>query len=113
MITQDMLDRFTGTENYWQYMGGLKLTDGVKFLAYEGKCGWLLDIIASYQPKVWNEPFQVWNLKVSQDNKAVVTMTDGNSDKAIITQKIDYTDFAMPSVKLYVIDKVALLPSEY
>ena len=49
-ITEQDLGNFTGTTQYFKYLGGLKLTDGVKFLADKG-CYWLLDIIASYQPK--------------------------------------------------------------
>lgn len=62
MLTETDLDHFTGTECYYRYLCGLRLTDGVKYLADEGGAYWLLDIIASYQPdaKIRRERFQVW-----------------------------------------------------
>ena len=62
MLTETDLDQFTGTSQYYQYMAGLKLTDGVKYIADEAGAYWLLDIIASYQTdaKIRREPFQVW-----------------------------------------------------
>ncbi|MCH7559291.1 MAG: hypothetical protein IIB56_17810 [Planctomycetes bacterium] len=62
MLTETDLDQFTGTSQYYTYMAGLKLTDGVKYMADEAGAYWLLDIIASYQTdaKIRREPFQVW-----------------------------------------------------
>ncbi len=49
MLTETDLNQFTGTECYYAYLVGLKLTDGVKFMADKAGAYWLLDIIASYQ----------------------------------------------------------------
>jgi len=35
MLTETDLDRFYGTTQYFRYLCGLKLTDGVKYLADE------------------------------------------------------------------------------
>lgn len=62
------------------------------------------------------EPFQVWTLRVA-DQRATLTMTDGNSPKAIITQDIEYTDFPLAEITLWMIQNsnkwVLLLPGEY
>jgi hypothetical protein len=115
MITQADLSQFTGTEHYYKYLAGLKLTDGVKYLAEKGACYWLLDIIASYQgSKALNGvDFQLWELKKTGENKARVSCKADNDLPGLITQDIEYTDFALDSVKLYCIDQVILLPSEY
>lgn len=116
MLTEQSLSQFTGTEKYHKYICGLKLTDGVNYLATEGKCFWLLDVIASYQPKHHAVPFQVWELEVTEKEEkrsAVVTMRKDTDAKILVQQKIPYTDFPLKSVKLYVIDGVILLPSEY
>lgn len=81
------------------------MTDGVKYLADNaGEHGayWLLDIIASYQPRLRKDPFQVWVLKVNRNKKpmAVVTCEDGNG-KRLVRQKIEYTDFQLDEIKLY------------
>lgn len=43
--------------------------------------------------------------------EGVLTMTDGNSDKPIVTQRMD-TDFPLGSVKFYLENGVLMLPSE-
>lgn len=116
MLTEQSLEQFTGTEKYYNYLCGLKLTDGVHYLATEGKCFWLLDIIASYQPKHHQVPFQLWELEVTEDKgkrSAIVYMREDSDKKPLVRQVIPYTDFPLENVKIYVIDKVVLLPSEY
>uniref|UniRef100_A0A6M3IW27 DUF6876 domain-containing protein n=1 Tax=viral metagenome TaxID=1070528 RepID=A0A6M3IW27_9ZZZZ len=113
MITATDLQQFTGTEHYYKYIGGLKLTDGVKYLAETAQCYWLLDIIASYAAGLHKkEEFLVCNLYKNADNSALFTINDGN-DNILIKQEIPYTDFPMDTVKLYCISFVVLLPSEY
>ena len=108
------LGQFTGTENYYKFFN-LNITDGVKYLAEKGKCWWLLDVIFSYQPKVGKMPFQLWELKKSKvdDRKAIVTCREDSDKDPVVAQRIPYTDFPLESIKLYLIDKVVLLPSEY
>jgi len=112
------LGQFTGTEHYYNFMN-LKLTDGVKYLAEKGKCWWLLDVILSYQGKLKNVPFQLWEVvrKTPEiegfDFKATVTCREDAGLKPLVTQLIPYTDFPLDEVKLYLIDGVILLPSEY
>jgi len=112
------LDQFTGTEHYYKYTFGTKLTDGVKYLATTAGCYWLLDIIVSYQPQLKNQGFQVWKLSRNADNSYptegawVVTCEDGNGN-ALIKQYIEYSDFPMNTAEVWFIDGVMLLPSEY
>jgi hypothetical protein len=76
---------------------------------------WLFDLIISYQiyPKMQAEEFQVWQLGRVLNCRARVTATDGN-DKALVEQDLDFTDFPLPEgIKLYLIQGVILLPSEY
>lgn len=121
MLTQTELNQFCGTEHYYRYTGGLKLTDGVKYLAEVAGAYWLLDIIASYQTeqKIRNEHFQVWELKLSPDNattgkhEAVATMKTDSDQPELVRQEIEYTDFPLDSVTVWLIDGVMLLPSEY
>ncbi len=121
---QQELNQFTGTEAYHHLsiFSCLLTTDGVAYLAKEGKCYWLVDAIASYQPELrktnsdaWQ--FQVWKLGVSEDKTAVLTCTDGD-ENVVITQEIPYTDFPLKSIKLFACpinesQVVLMLPSEY
>jgi hypothetical protein len=115
MLTSADLDQFTGTENHYKHWTGRILyTDGVKYLADTAEAHWLLDAIASYQylPRVKKEPFQLWVLKI-KDESAVLTMQSDSDKKPIVTQKIEFTDFPLAEIKLYVCNGVILLPSEY
>ena len=106
------LRNFTGTEQYYGYLG-FRFTDGIKYLTEKANCFWLLDIIGSYQHKLKEIPFQVWTLKVNEDKTAVVEMKEDTNQPLMVKQKIEYTDFPMQEVKLYYIEGVLLLPSEY
>ena len=104
-----------GSDKYYKFSpfdGYPVITDGVHSLAKATGCYWLLDIIGSYQSNKRLDPkFQVWKLEVNDDDRAVVR--GYNDTDLIITQKISYTDFPLKEIKLYLIDGVILLPSEY
>ena len=111
------LAHFTGTESYHRFsiISRLVLTDGVKYLCDKAGAYWLMDIIASYQQKCQKDEmlreFQIWTLTVEDRSGKVICERDTND--IAIKQDIPYTDFPMPSVKLYCINGVILLPSEY
>jgi len=107
------LRNFYGTESYTKYMGGILLTDGVKWLADNAKCYWLLDILWSIKnmPKVKREEFLTIDLKV-KDQKAVFTAGDGN-DNIVYKQTIGYTDFPLDEIRLFFCNNVLMLTSEY
>jgi len=78
------------------------------------------DAIASYvhDPRTSAQPFQAWRLVVDPaTRRATLTMTDGNTDPAIITQELDYTDFPLAEIAIWLIAEgtrwIMLLPSEY
>ena len=76
------LAQFTETENYYKHFAGVKYTDGVKFMAEKLNCFWFLDVIASYQPKLRDAPFQIWKIQTNGDQTGVVTMRE-DSDQPI------------------------------
>lgn len=114
MLKKEDLNQFTGTEHYYNYLG-IKLTDGVKYLAEAGGAFWLINIVASYQTgKIKKIPFQVWTLKVDLEKKTgVVTMKEDTGMPDLVTQNLEYTDFPLNEVSLWLIDGVLILPSEY
>ena len=111
-LTASDLEQFTGTEQYYKHWMGLHYTDGVKYMAEVAGAYWLLDIIASYRRR---EPLQIWTLKVNRESEpmAVVTMREDAGEPVKVRQEIPYTDFPLDEIKLYLIDGVILLPSEY
>jgi hypothetical protein len=114
-LTHDELTQFTGTDNYYSHslLRNLTYTDGVKYLAERAQAYWLIDLVASWQleKKVRAEAFQVWTLTVT-NSKAIAVCDDGNGN-VVASQEIEFTDFPLDSVKLYLTGGVILLPSEY
>lgn len=116
-ITNLDLSQFTGTEQYYRHYLGLNYTDGIRYLAEEAGAFWLIDAIASYQTKGFlKDPdllhFQLWELQV-KDNTATLTCKKDSNKESVVSQFIEFTDFPLESIKLYVVDKVLMLPSEY
>ena len=108
------LQMFTGSENLYRHWTGLlHYTDGIKFLAEKANAYWLIDLIASWQIKVKDIPFQVWDLKKVNNTSAVITMREDKDEPAVVVQKLPYTDFPLKYIKLYVVNGVLMLPSEY
>ena len=109
------LKQFTGSDNFYRnpLFKGYVQTEGVTHLAEQAEAYWLIDYILSYQldPTLVVEPFQVWKMIV-QNNSAVVTVEDGNKNE-IANLTIDYTDFPLEEITLWLVDKTLLLPSEY
>jgi hypothetical protein len=120
----DDLAQFTGTEGYHRYwVGGLLLTDGVRYLADQAGCYWLLDAIGCYQSQLAKHPdqrlheMQFWKLEVKADKSAVLTCVADSGEPAAISQQIVATDFPLPEIQIWVAvegeRRTALLPSEY
>ncbi|MEY9638748.1 hypothetical protein ABIF66_007002 [Bradyrhizobium japonicum] len=110
------LKQFTGSEQVFRHslMRSMTYTEGVQFLAETGGAYWLIDKVATLQlePKVQAEDFQSWKLKVAQDRTAVLTCDDGNGN-IVHSERLDWTDFPLDEVELWVEGNVILLPSEH
>ena len=119
---------FNGTEAYHRWSILFRkhvLTDGAKFLAeHGGNSGayWLMDLVASYHSKAMKDPslqqIQFWTLKTDLEKHTAVAICERDTDDVAFKQKIEYTDFQLAEVKLYVQPSgngewVILLPSEY
>jgi hypothetical protein len=112
---ESTLAHFTGTESYYQHWTGrLVYTDGVRFLANAARAHWLIDVIASWQARAHKDPalrdFQLWEVTVIERRATVVCSRDAGDEG--FRQEIPFTDFPLPSIKLYVEWGVLLLPSE-
>jgi hypothetical protein len=119
---RDQLAQFTGSASFTRHhlLRRMVMTEGVRWLVDNAQSHWLTDAIASYQhePGVTKEHFQVWRLRVDgATHTATLSMTDGNSDLAIVRQEIAYTDFPLAEITLWLIAQgahlVLMLPSEY
>lgn len=130
MLNQQDMKQFTGTIDYTRYspiFPALVLTDGALYVAHNGGVSgafWLMDAIGSYQSTLlkkhaeWAPYMQFWKLEV-KDKSAVLTCREDSGMDPVITQEIEYTDFDLPEITLWVAPLgdgkhfVIMLPSEY
>jgi hypothetical protein len=114
------LSQFHGTSQYHKHLfpgkSPLVLTDGCKYIRDSCNAYWLFDAILSYQcdKALKGINFQIWELKrVKVDLSWLLTCKEDINKKTIIRQSIEFSDFPIDYIRIWVIDKVALLPSEY
>jgi hypothetical protein len=114
------LKEFHGTEAYHKHLfpgkSPILLTDGCNFIREECKAWWLFDAILSYQCEkiLRNVKFQIWILRrLKKDLFWELTCREDSGKKPLITQTLEFSDFPIDEVRIWVIDKVCLLPSEY
>lgn len=111
------LKQFTGTENYYKhYSEKITYTDGIKYMAEKFGAYWLIDLIAFRQPTIPNikdKSFQVWTLKKTAEGYRVYA-ENGNGNY-LTGQNLPFTDFPKEEMpfKMYVIDNILMLPTEY
>ncbi len=110
------LNNFYGTEKWYRHPLFRKFTytDGVQYVAEHGGAVWLVTDIFAYQgeEKIKDQPFQVWILKVSEDQTGVLIAEDGNKKK-IFRHELHFTDFPLDEITLWFTDNVLMLPTEY
>jgi len=114
MGLEDELLGFTGSTIVYRHWSKFFVyTEGTKYLAEQAGAYWLIDAIASYQPQFQSVSFQVWDLLVQDNKQAVLTMQEDEGEPVLVRQPIQYTDFALNTVRLFVVNKVLMLPGEY
>lgn len=115
------LEQHIGSDTRYRHIFGTVFTPGAKDLAERCGAYWLLDKIGACQgmPKLRTQRFQVWRLDVRPPvpsaglaHWATLTVEDGN-DRKLHSERIDYTDFPLPSIAVWVVDGTIMLPSEY
>jgi len=108
------LSHFNGSENiYNHYLNKLKFTDGIKYLAEQLNCFWLIDLVASYQHELLNNSFQLWSIRLKSDKGAIIECREDTNLPPLVTQVLEYTDFPLNNFEFYVVGGTMLLKSEY
>ena|ERR1035437_7198095 len=138
-LNQTDLAQFYGTENFTSLKGMAPLpmpfyaTDGVRHVMEHGGghgAFWLITAILSYQLDIFRKKdlrlrdMQFWKLTVRQSGErreATLTCVADSGEKPAVTQNIEYTDFDLPEIDIWVeagsIDgeheaMIVMLPSE-
>ena len=115
---REALSCFTHTEivrPHWS--GKFFYSDGVRFLAEYADAYWLLDVIASHLDwGLFCQPLQVWTLTVFRQVHPAAGKLECRLDegKPVIRRHlIDYVDFPLDSMKLWLYKGMLMLRSEY
>lgn len=114
------LAQFIGTENYHHYPFVGNITDGVKYLAENARCYWLLDYIGSQRinPKIARylkkESFLCIKIELQKNNSARIIIDDGNNN-VLHKEDIAFTDFPLDKITLFYDNNnhVLMLNTEY
>jgi uncharacterized protein DUF6876 len=115
-ILRAELRQFTGsTKFYRHFTNAIIYTEGVQFLAEHACLYWLIDLIASLQPRALSDralrEFQLWEVWVT-DGKALVVCSRDCDDVAF-RLRLKSVDSALDYVRLYVERETLLLPTEH
>jgi hypothetical protein len=115
-----IISQFHGTSEYHKHLfpgkSPILITDGCKYVRDVCNAYWLFDAILSYQcDKILRGiNFQIWELKhLKVDLSWQLTCKEDTNKKPLIKQSIEFSDFPIDYIKIWVIDQVAILPSEY
>lgn len=115
MQIESGLEQFTGTENRYAHplFKSFTYTDGVRYMAQECNAYWLIDAILSHQGNVrlGRGGFQVWIL--TKDGTHWILYCEDGDNNRIIQQRIEFSDFPLQKMTIWLTDNVLLLPSEY
>lgn len=114
---QSILAVFTGTFKYHIHQLGklsINLTDGCDYVRNEAEAYWLFDAILSHQLTsiVNKQKFQVWRLKKQKDDTWSLVCKDGNMN-ILAKHRIEYSNFLIDEITIWLVNGVAMLPTEY
>ena len=112
---QEGLNQFTGAVVWYQPLlyPHFLYSKGVRYLATNADCFWLLDFIFSNRalPVIAEEVFQKWTIEL-EDDQARITMRDGN-EQALETFTLSNVFFPLKKQTLWCIQGRLILPTEY
>jgi hypothetical protein len=115
------LQHFCGTKMFFKIpLIGTRFTDGLKYLANEAGCFWLITDASVIAKSLSNRShFITIDFKRLSEKEqfekqceAIINYSDGN-DKIFETHRYNVTDFPLDELRLFFADNTLMLPSEY
>lgn len=114
---ENQLRNFTGTDLYYRIARRVLLTQGAKYLADQGACYWLFDLIISHIIQINFDCEDFVSIQLCRTGRGAVVKFDDGDGNFLSDQNIEYTDFPLNEVTLYACRTnqlwVILLPNEY
>jgi len=112
-----LLAQCYGSAEFYRHWSGLIYTEGIQTMAEACRAYWLIDLIASHQGPIIRHPgladFQLWEITARPDHTATVTCRADSDRPAVVQQELEYTDFPLDTLTIYVEGVTILLPSEH
>ena len=115
------LQHSCGSETYYKIpLIGTRFTEGVKYLADKTECFWLITDASVIAKSLSNRShFITIDFKRLSEKEqfekqceALINYSDGNGNR-YETHRYKVTDFPLDELRLYFIDDILILPSEY
>ena len=115
------LQQFIGTETFFKIpLIGTRFTDGLKYLADEAHCFWLITDASVIAKSLSNRShFITVDFKRLSEKEqfemqceAIIKYGDGN-DTILETHRYHVTDFPLDELRLFFVNDTLMLPSEY
>lgn len=123
------LAQFTGSTQWFRHSFNRAViyTEGIRYLAEEGKAHWLVDAIASHLDSYELRKaadlderiglMHFWKLAVAPDRTATLKAVADSGEQPFVHQDIPYTDFPLDEIDVWAKNDhgmwTLLLPSEY
>jgi hypothetical protein len=99
------LAHFIGSEAWYKHSNQLLITEGMKYLADETRCYWLIDLVGSYLPQLvdkdWFFVVEFSNNTEIPDNFTITMADENGHDSVVIRETILETDLPLDKIKLY------------
>ena len=115
-LTTNRIENFKPTAKWYRHPENPSIfySDGIKFLADSAYCWWLIDDMVSAQTfgKVSANKFQIWILEKT-GKKSAVLKCESEHGTILFKKTVAYTEFPLPKVMIYVVNKTVMLASEY
>ena len=118
---KERLQYFNGTEMFYQIpLLKTRFTDGLKYLAEVAECFWLITDTSVIAKSLMNrsEFITIDFKKLCEEEReskgfdAIITYSDGN-DTILEKQGYRATDFPLDELRLFFVNDILMLPSEY
>lgn len=87
------------------------ITEGCYYIRGKWNLSWLFDVIACAQQKFRHQEFQVWEFNYQKES-CLIKCTDRKGN-LLFAQEVRNQTLPLPSILLWVVDQVCMLPSEF
>ena len=113
---KEILAQHTGGDTVYRHLlFDVRYTAGVKQMAELCGAWWLVDAISSHQPRCMKDPMlkemQFWSFNLVKKGWALICYRD--QDDEAFRQEIEFSDFPLDTIEIWMCNNTMLLPSEY